>query len=188
MKFIVIDGLDGSGKDTQAKMLYNDFKNNGTNVVLRSHPSKDNKYGRKSKEAVTKRGKINHLKATIYFAFDVIRSLIKYYNKKDIDVLIFSRYTLAVAYLPNSIYIFIYKIVSIVLPVSDYMFFLDIDPHESLKRVAKRGEAEEMFENEEALIIARSKALNVLNKWIYINANKNAEDINNEIKEICFEE
>lgn len=25
MKFIVIDGIDGSGKDTQAKLIYNDF-------------------------------------------------------------------------------------------------------------------------------------------------------------------
>ena len=44
-KFIVIDGLDGSGKDTQVKLLAEMYEKQGKNVVVRSHPSMDNKYG-----------------------------------------------------------------------------------------------------------------------------------------------
>ena len=51
-KFIVIDGLDGSGKDTQVKLLAEMYEKQGKNVVVRSHPSMDNKYGIKSKEAL----------------------------------------------------------------------------------------------------------------------------------------
>ena len=53
-KFIVIDGLDGSGKDTQVKLLAEMYEKQGKNVVVRSHPSMDNKYGIKSKEALLK--------------------------------------------------------------------------------------------------------------------------------------
>ena len=38
-KFIVIDGLDGSGKDTQVKLLAEMYEKQGKNVVVRSHPS-----------------------------------------------------------------------------------------------------------------------------------------------------
>ena len=100
-KFIVIDGLDGSGKDTQVKLLAEMYEKQGKNVVVRSHPSMDNKYGIKSKEALLKTGKINHLKATVYFGLDAIRSIRKYYNNDNIDVLIFSRYIMSVVYLPN---------------------------------------------------------------------------------------
>ena len=79
-KFIVIDGLDGAGKDTQVKLLAEMYEKQGKNVVVRSHPSMDNKYGIKSKEALLKTGKINHLKATVYFGLDAIRSIRKYYN------------------------------------------------------------------------------------------------------------
>ena len=70
MKFIVIDGLDGSGKDTQINLLADMYKKQGKNVVIRSHPCNDNRYGRKSKEALVKTGKFNHIKATIYFGLD----------------------------------------------------------------------------------------------------------------------
>ena len=48
-KFIVIDGLDGSGKDTQVNLLADMYEKQGCNVVVRSHPCADNKYGRKSR-------------------------------------------------------------------------------------------------------------------------------------------
>ncbi|MBQ9026091.1 MAG: thymidylate kinase, partial [Methanobrevibacter sp.] len=158
MKFIAIDGLDGSGKDTQIKLLAQAYEKQGKNVVVRSHPCDDNKYGRKSKQALLKTGKINHLKATVYFGLDAIRSVRKYSHDDSIDVLIFSRYVLAVMYLPDVVNVIVYKIVCFVLPTSDYMFFLDVSPEESLKRIGSRNEDTEMFENKESLIKARNKS------------------------------
>ena len=113
-KFIVIDGLDGSGKDTQIELLSKMYKEQGRDVVVRSHPCNDNRYGRKSKEALLKTGKINHIKATIYFGLDAIRSVRKYTHDDSVDVLIFSRYILAVMYLPDVINTIVYKIVTVV--------------------------------------------------------------------------
>ena len=183
VKFIVIDGLDGAGKDTQVELLADMYKKQGKNVVVRSHPCKDNKYGVKSKEALLKTGKVNHLKATIYFGLDAIRSVRKYYNNDNIDVLIFSRYIMAVVYLPNIINVIIYKIVSFILPTSDYMFFLDVSPEESLKRLDKRNEDTEMFENMDELKKARNKSKKVIYEWNVINADDSIVNVNSKIKE-----
>lgn len=183
VKFIVIDGLDGAGKDTQVELLADMYKKQGKNVVVRSHPCKDNKYGIKSKEALLKTGKINHLKATIYFGLDAIRSIRKYYYNDNIDVLIFSRYIMAVVYLPNIINVIIYKIVSFILPTSKYMFFLDVSPEESLKRLDKRDGDTEMFENMDELKKARSKSKKVIYEWNVINADDSIANVNSKIKE-----
>ncbi len=183
VKFIVIDGLDGAGKDTQVELLADMYKKQGKNVVVRSHPCKDNKYGVKSKEALLKTGKVNHLKATIYFGLDAIRSVRKYYHNDNIDVLIFSRYIMAVVYLPNIINVIIYKIVSFILPTSDYMFFLDVSPEESLKRLDKRNEDTEMFENMDELKKARNKSKKVIYEWNVINADDSIVNVNSKIKE-----
>lgn len=58
---------------------------------------------------------------------------------------------MAVVYLPNVINIIIYKFVSFILPTSEYMFFPDVSPEESLKRIDNRSEDTEMFENMEEL-------------------------------------
>lgn len=187
MKFIVIDGLDGSGKDTQIELLANFYKDQGKNVVVRSHPCNDNRFGRKSKEALLKEGKFNHIMATVYFGLDAIRSVRKYSHDDGIDVLIFSRYILAVMYLPNVINVIVYKIVCFVLPTSDCMFFLDVSPEESLRRINSRDEDVEMFENIEALSEAREKSKKFVYNWNVVDGDESIEAINGVIISKCLE-
>lgn len=186
-KFIVIDGLDGSGKDTQVKLIADMYEKQGRKVVVRSHPCFDNRYGRKSKEALLKTGKINHLLATIYFGLDVIRSVVKYTHDDSIDVLIFSRYILAVMYLPDGINTLVYKIVTFILPTSDCMFFLDVSPEESLRRIGSRDEDTEMFENIECLRENRLKSQKFTYNWNVIPGDDSVEVISEKIKMRCFE-
>ena len=186
-KFIVIDGLDGSGKDTQIYLLADMYKKKGRNVLIRSHPCNDNFYGRKSKEALCKTGKINHLKATIYFGLDAIRSVVKYAHNDNVDILIFSRYILAVMYLPNVINTIVYKIVSFVLPTSNCMFFLDVSPEESLRRINKRDETTEMFENIDSLRENRLKSQKFTYNWNVISGDDPPEIISKQIIEKCLE-
>jgi len=185
-KFIVIDGLDGSGKDTQVNLLTQAYEKQGRKVTVRSHPCNDNRYGRKSKEALLKTGKYNHIKATVYFGLDAIRSVVKYAHNDDVDVLIFSRYIMAVMYLPNGINTIIYKIVAFILPTSDCMFFLDISPEESLKRIGSRNEEKEMFENIECLKENRLKSQKFTYDWNVISAEDTPEVISNKILDICM--
>ena len=186
-KFIVIDGLDGSGKDTQVNLVAEAYQKKGRKVTVRSHPCNDNKYGRKSKAALLKTGKVNHIKATVYFGLDAIRSVVKYTHDDNVDVLIFSRYILAVMYLPNVVNTIVYKIVTFVLPTSDCMFFLDITPEESLKRIGSRHEETEMFENIDSLRQNRARSQKFTYNWNVVPADDSPEVISEKIIAKCFE-
>lgn len=186
-KFIVIDGLDGSGKDTQVNLLADMYKRQGRDVTIRSHPCCDNRFGRKSKIALTKKGKLNHLLATVYFGLDALRSVQMYYYNKDTDVVIFSRYTMAVAYLPDLVGGIVYKIVSFTLPKSDCMFFLDVTPEESKRRIEARGDVEEMFDSLESLNKVRSRTKNVTYEWNVVPGDDPAEVISQKIINKCLE-
>ena len=185
-KFIVFDGLDGCGKDTQVRLLAEMYEKKGRDVTVRSHPSSDNKFGRKSKQALLKTGKFNKIKATFYYGLDAIRSVHMYYYNKDTDVLIFSRYTMAVAYLPDVINSVVYKIVSFLLPKSDCMFFLDVSPEESLRRIQSRNEEVEMFENIDDLREVRSKTKVATYEWNIIPADDAPEVISQKVIDICL--
>lgn len=175
MRFIIIDGLDGSGKDTQANLIRKRYLEKGKTVILRSHPSNDNKYGIKAKKALLRSGKYNKIKASAYYALDVIRSVRMYYGKA--DTVIFVRYLLGVAYLPFPLAKLFYKLFETILPTSKYMFFLDVKPEEALKRLKSRDD-EEMFENLDDLIKVRKKALRLTKDWLIINATDNIENVN----------
>lgn len=186
-KFVVFDGLDGCGKDTQVRLLADMYQDKGRDVVIRSHPCSDNKFGQKSKQALLKTGKINRIKATLYYGLDALRSVHMYCYDKKTDVVIFSRYTMAVAYLPDGINTVVYKIVSNVLPKSDCMFFLDVSPEESLRRIKSRNEAEEMFENIDALRETREKTKVATYEWNVIPADDAPEVISQKVIQICLE-
>jgi dTMP kinase len=181
MRYIIIDGLDGSGKDTQANLIREKYISNGERVVLRTHPSDDNAYGIKAKKALLGNGKINHIQASVYYALDVIRS-VRLYRKKG-DTVIMVRYLMGVAYLPFPIAKLLYAFFSFVLPTSNYMFFLDVEPEELLKRLLKRNE-HEMFENLNDLVKVRGKALELAKTWHIINTGNSIEQTELEINKI----
>ena len=184
MRFIVVDGLDGAGKDTQARKIMEKYEAMGEKVILRSHPESDNKYGRRAKKALLGKGKKNHLEASIYYALDVIRSIKKYYGKSDTFIVV--RYLVGVAYLPFPVAKILYKFFETFLPTSRYMFFLDVEPENSLSRIQGREE-KEMFESMEELRKVREKALKLVKDWHIIDANRPINEIYEEIEAILDE-
>ena len=184
-RFIAIDGLDGSGKDTQARLIKEKYEKEGT-VIIRSHPTSDNFFGRKSKSALqSKKSKLNKIIATLCYGADAIRSVIKYYGKA--DTVIFVRYTLAVSYLKKSISVPVYKLVCFALPVSEYFFYLDVSPEVLMERVKKRNDTAEVFENYDDFVKVRAKAEPVLYNWHVIPANDSPEEIFKRIENILDE-
>lgn len=184
MRFIIIDGLDGSGKSTQARLIQKKYLSQGESVILREHPSTDNEYGLKAKNALLGRGIINRIKASVYYALDVISSVRKYNGKADNIIIV--RYLMGIAYLPLPLAKFLYWFFTMVLPTSDYMFFLDLEPKEALLRMSKRDE-EEMFENMDALIKVRNRATELAQKWHIINTRGTIEEVRDKINYILDE-
>lgn len=181
MRFIVVDGLDGSGKDTHAGFIRDRYLSKGESVILRAHPSADSFFGRKAKESLLKRGKINHIKAAIFYFLDVLNSLIRYYGKA--DNVIFVRYLGGVLYLPLPLAKILYLLFSAILPTSKYMFFLDAEPEVCLSRVEGRSERE-MFENLDDFVIVRKKAMKLLKGWHVVRTDRPIHETRAEIERI----
>jgi len=181
--FIVIDGLDASGKSTQAFKLYNFLKNNGKTVYLRFHPSNDNFLGVKAKQFLYLKGKGAHFAAAFFYMLDVIRSILLY-SWQRYDYVIFVRYLMGTAYLPSPLHRIAYHFFAFIVPTSNLMFFLDVNPQEAYRRIRRARNRREMFENLEELKLIRCKALSLalMDKWIIINANKCVKDIEKEIR------
>ena len=74
--FIVFDGLDGSGKSTQAMMLCSHLEVLGLSYILRAHPSGDNFFGRKSRAYLLMEGKRARVSASLFYLLDVVRSVV----------------------------------------------------------------------------------------------------------------
>ncbi|MEM3700249.1 MAG: thymidylate kinase [Candidatus Bathyarchaeia archaeon] len=184
MVFIVIDGLDASGKNTQAFRLYNFLKSNGKTVYLRFHPSNDNFFGIKAKQFLYSKGRSAHFAAALFYMVDVIRSILLYSWRK-FDCIIFVRYLMGTAYLPSPLHTIAYHFFASMVPTSNFMFFLDVTPEEAYKRIQQVRKKREMFESFEELEKIRRKALYLalIGEWKIINANRPAKEIEKEIIE-----
>jgi len=174
LRLIIIDGLDGVGKDTHAKLIKQRYEERGERVIIRSHPESDNFYGRASKKALLSKGKINQLKASLFYALDVLNSLRRYYHRPQSDTLIMVRYLMGTAYLPRRLAPVGYHFFEKFVPTSEYMFFLDATPEKLVERIAQRNEIE-MFESLEALVKVRSKALRLAEGWHIIDTDRSVE-------------
>jgi len=181
--FIVIDGLDASGKNTQALKLYNFLKNQGRTVYLRFHPSDDNLFGVKTVQFLHGKGKGAHFAAALFYMLDVIRSILLY-SWRRYDYLVFVRYLMGTAYLPSPLHRIAYSFFAFLVPTSNLMFFLDVSPEEAYKRIQQARNRREMFESLEELKQIRRKALSLakIGNWTIINANKSVKYIEKEIR------
>lgn len=183
MRFIVVDGLDAAGKDTHAKLIKKRYEEKGEDVVIRSHPSKDNFFGTRAKDALYGKGKIDRAKATVYYALDVLNSLQNHHGH--VDTVIFVRYLGGVAYLPYPLAKTLYGLFYRVLPTTDYMFFLDVSPENALERIKDRNE-KEMFENIDDLYKVRERALKLVNDWHIIDTDRPIPKAHEEIKKKLY--
>ena len=183
MRLIIVDGLDGVGKDTQALLIKKRYEKLGKKVTIRSHPESDNYFGRKAKKALLGKGKINKAKASFFYMMDVLRSIRKYYHKKNVDILIMVRYLVGTAYLPKKLAVIAYKFFENFVPTSKYMFFLDASPDVLLKRVESRKE-KEMFETLKEFENVRKKALFLVRNWNIIDISGSIENSFSKIEKI----
>ena len=183
VRLIIVDGLDGVGKDTHARLIKEFYENRGETVMVRSHPESDNFYGRIAKRSLLGSGRINQLKASVFYAIDVLESLRLYYRPRRYDTLIIVRYLMGTAYLPRTLASFAYRLFEKFVPTSECMFFLDADPDELLERIKRRNEVE-MFETYDALVKVRGKALLLAKGWHVIETSGSIEDTFSRIKKI----
>jgi dTMP kinase len=180
MRLIIVDGLDAVGKDTHGRFIADYFKTKGEHVIIRSHPATDNYFGKKAKQALFEPGKMGKIKASVFYMFDVLRSIRKYYHPTKPGTVVMVRYLMGTAYLPEKIVKYGYRFFENFVPISEYMIFLDAHPDELMKRVQKRDEIE-IFETPQALEKVRKKALMLTKNWHIIDTSGNIAETQKKI-------
>jgi dTMP kinase len=151
------------------------------------HPSDDNYFGVRAKHFLYLRGKSAHFAAAFFYMIDVLRSVILYSWQK-YDYIVFVRYIMGTAYLPSPLHKIAYHFFALIVPTSNCMFFLDVEPHEAYRRIQLARERQEMFENLGKLEQVRHKALTLalVDDWKILDAGKPIAAVENEIRNYCF--
>ena len=187
MKLVIIEGLDGCGKSTQANLMLQSIRKVNKTACLRVHPETDNWFGLRARRYLYCEGKSAHFASALFYMVDVIRSILLY-SWRRADYVIFVRYLMGTAYLPSPLDTIAYNFFASVVPKSNNMFFLDVYPEEAASRIAKNRRQTEMFETLSDLRKIRAKALALtrFNKWIIIDSNKSIAKTAAEINSRLF--
>jgi dTMP kinase len=160
-RLIVVDGLDGCGKDTHANRIRRELELRGSTVRLMKHPSQ-RLPGRMSK--------------TAFYTADVLTSVREFNRQKDGDF-VFVRYLLGTAYLPRKFAPSTYAFFKKLLPFPDLAIFIDIEPSVALRRIEKRDHKREMFETGEKLSRVRETARSLVGgDWVIIDNSVDGEE------------
>jgi dTMP kinase len=122
---------------------------------------------------------------SIYYSIDFVQSAQRYYG--GIDTVIFVRYLMGLTLLPLTLAKVAYWIITAFLPVTDYMFFLDLTPEESLKRISGEEDQEAMFKDLEGLMKSHGKALKLAGDWHVIKVDRDVSEVQGEIENILDE-
>ena len=171
MVFVVVEGIDASGKTTQALRLRDRLEERGYTVYARFHPEGDNWAGVRARRFLLVEGRSAHFAAAMFYIADVLRSVILTPWRAN-DYVVYVRYLMGTAYLPFPLGAFAYHFFATFLPRPRHTIFLDVDPQEAHKRVALRESDREMFESQEQLEKISSRALKLArsNNWTIVDA------------------
>ena len=170
MTWYAVDGMDGSGKTTSSDLIRKQLEESGRKVLEITHPNENCIFGRLAQKTLCIPGKLAESLSTLFYILDVLHSLdIKKWRGKGYDDVIFVRYSMAAAYMPEFACRKVYELIEKILPVPDVKVFVDIAPEVAMERILSRGEKLEVFETKEKLEKTRRKMLMLTDTWYVID-------------------
>jgi dTMP kinase len=188
---IVLEGIDGSGKSTQAGLLIERLKAKGFKIVYFREPSKG-KWGRKLKMKALHPDSLSPEEELGLFLKDrkenVEKNLKPALFKKKIIVL--DRYYYSTIAYQGARGIDVKRIRKmnedfVIKP--DLVFILDIEPQKGLERIKDRAKKDKLFEQKDYLVKVRKIFKSIKGKnIIHIDARKPKEKIADKIEKIVF--
>jgi dTMP kinase len=154
-KFIVIEGLDGSGQSTQAELLKDFLVEKGHRVILTKEPTKDSEAGKKIRQALDKVVEVGGQQLQKLFAEDRKKHLENLIIPalKEGKIVISDRYFFSSFAYGASSGLDLEQLIKInnEFPLPDLTFILKVDPGVCLERIEKRGNKKTLFEAKEKL-------------------------------------
>lgn len=189
---IVFEGIDGSGKTTQAKILLDKLRKKGIDAVYFQEPTQG-KWGRIIKEKALFPDSLTPQEEVNLFQKDRKQNVEKNLKPalKEKKVVILDRYYFStIAYQgakgidPGWIRLSNEKFVV----KADMVFILDIEAKNGLQRIEDRRRKDRLFEREEYLVKVREMFRSLKGKdFIHIDGTKPKEEISQEIEKIVFD-
>jgi len=188
---IVFEGIDGSGKSTQAEILLERLQEEDFDVVYFREPSKG-KWGRKIKKKALHPDSLTPEEELDLFLKDrrenVEKNLKPALKKK--RVVILDRYyysTIAYQGAKGIDEKLIRRMNEEFVIEPDLVFIFDIDPQKGLERIKNRKKKDRLFEREDYLVKVREIFRSFKGeKFVHIDALKSKEEISKEIQEIVL--
>lgn len=188
-KFIVFEGLDGSGLTTQATLLRNYFLSKGKNVVLTKEPT-DGLMGGIIKSCLRGEWKTDPLTLQMLFAADRSHHLQSEIEPalKDGQMVICDRYILSsLVFGSINVSLDVLKKLNLHFRKPSLTVVLDTQPRVCLERMKKARHHVELFEEERKLEQARRNFIALKNHFpdtYFVDGNRPVEEIMIEIKKL----
>lgn len=188
-KFIVVEGLDGSGKSAQVDLLVEYLKQQGKEVIVTKEPTVDSEAGRKIKQALRKEIVIDPLELQKLYVQDRREHL----NNKVIPALKEGKFVVSSRYAPST---FAYGYsdgldVDLLVKMNDEFLLpdltiiVDVPPELCVKRIEGRGDPKELFEQKEKLTKVNKiykKLSEIMGNVVYVNGEKTIPEVFENIK------
>ena len=197
-KFIVIEGLDGSGKTTQTKILAAKLRDKGISVVTHAEPT-GGEYGKKCREILSGAKKCTKSELALLFTADRID-----HNVNDVDginmhiekgetVLCDRYYYSTLAYQGVDVGMEWLKTLNLDcedIRKPDLCIFLDLTPEKSMERIYANRSADqiEIYETQDYLTSIRKRFYNCLDSLkdseniVVINADGTIDEVAHKIE------
>lgn len=169
-RFIVFEGIDGSGKTTQARLLAEHLEKNGRKTFLTAEPT-TLPTGRALREALS--GKINRTECQMAVMFVDDRIAHNVHPTEgiaalldaEIDVICDRYYYSTLAYQGQSTDYAWVKSMNLDCPEirkPDLCIYIDLLPNQSLERISRGRDSVEIYENLDTLTKVREQFLSVI--------------------------
>jgi len=196
-KFIVFEGLDGSGNSTQAELLKKYLQKKGFKVLLTKEPTQKSLAGKKIRKVLEKKEKTSPFKLQKLFVQDRkehLRNEILPALKQN-KIVISDRYFFSTFAFGAAEGLSLNRLIKLneKFPFPDLTFILDAKPKTCIQRIEKRGKKKTLFEKEAPLKKTRGfykifpKRFKD-HKIFLINAEKPIKEVFKEIKKIINKE
>ena len=192
-KFIVFEGLDGSGISTQSGLLYDYFSKKGKKTVLTKEQT-NGLIGGLIKAGLRHEWKTTPLALQLLFAADRSHHLDKQINPaiNNGKIVICDRYILStLAFGSLDVDMQFLKEINSKFPAPDITFILDVLPKICLQRITKSRFHAELFEEEEKFNKIRKAYLSLKNYFpntFVIDGNRSIEEVHKDIIKIVEEQ
>ena len=199
--FIVLEGIDGAGKTTQAELLYTHLLSLGRKVVRTAEPTALPS-GVELRRALRGEIKKSECEMATMFVLDRIahnideKDGIKALTDSGIDVICDRYYYSTLAYQGHSTDYEWVKAMNLSCPEisrPDVCIYLDLTPTQSLERISRGRDSVEIYENEETLSAVRAAFMKVFDdignrdNIKIVNAYRTPDEISREIFSIVDE-